>query len=101
MHPSPAGGEIDGPIALIEVQGYLAAALSAARELSYLFDEPLGPGQDAHQVVAMLGNAFFPDGKPALALDGAGNPIAAVASNPWAFALGRQLFGDAGPRRRR
>ncbi len=79
--PAPDGRELAGPIALIEVQGYLAAALSAGRELSRLFDEPLAPDAGAHAVVTMLASSFFPDGRPALALDGAGRPIEAVASN--------------------
>lgn len=79
--PTPGGRAVQGPIALIEVQGYLAAAFGAAHELSPLFETPLPGAGEAHSLISMLSNGFFPDGKPALALDGAGEPLDAIASN--------------------
>lgn len=80
--PVAEGKTLRGPIALIEVQGYLAAALAAGEELSVLFDEPLVPRGEVHGVMAMLSSRFFNEGNAALGLDGENEPITAVSSNP-------------------
>ena len=83
-----AGGRIaDPPITLCEVQGYAyRAALDAARLLD-AFDRPGGEAARAFaaRIAAAFRERFWVDGRdgrfPAVALDGAGQPVDSLTSN--------------------
>jgi glycogen debranching enzyme len=80
------GGLPAGPIALVEVQGYVYAALSGAADLA----EPMGlrhPPHELRAAAAALRDRFDvafwdPRGWYALALDGQGRRVDALTTNP-------------------
>ncbi|MGZ0145784.1 amylo-alpha-1,6-glucosidase [Kribbella sp. WER1] len=78
----PDGTLATAPIALCEVQGYAYAAAVQGAELLEAFDES---GDEWRLWAAALQErfraAFWVDGCPAIALDGAKNPVAGRASN--------------------
>ena len=76
----PLASEARGPIALVEVQGYLAAALAAASDLGVA---GFGTSESVPSaVLGLIDRKYFPSGVPAMAIDGAGEPVSAVTSNP-------------------
>ncbi len=80
------GSLVEPPIALVEVQGYVYAAL---RKLAPLF-AALGDGETAEGLLRETGalkrrfnrDFWLPEGFYALALDGHGRPAASTTSNP-------------------
>lgn len=79
--PTPDGAPLRGPLALIEVQGYLAAALAAAAALPANADTVVGD-EEVHALLGTIARNFFVDGEPVLAIDGSGEAIRAQGSNP-------------------
>jgi glycogen debranching enzyme len=77
------GSAVSAPVALVEVQAYLAAALKAYAHLCSLAGEQPGIDTAAHlgAGLALLSERFVVDGKAALALDGTGQPVWTRASN--------------------
>jgi glycogen debranching enzyme len=92
-----ASGEIaDGPVALVEVQGYAAEAARAGAEL---LDAFVGDGAPqwrryADDMAARFRERFWVDGHPGLALDGEKKLVDALTSNI-GHLLGTGLLDDA------
>lgn len=90
------GSAVSGPIALVEVQAYVARALRAYAELCALAGET--PAVDIEApfaaILDLTRERFLVDGEPLLALDGNGQPVRTAASNAghvlWAGASGER-----------
>ncbi|BAS26000.1 amylo-alpha-1,6-glucosidase [Limnochorda pilosa] len=103
---TPEGTLAPPPIALVEVQGYLVAALKGAASLARFWGEPRRGGEleaRARGLQRSIARHFsLGEGRYALALDGEKRPVATLASNPghllWCGAL-EQAEGDALARR--
>lgn len=91
----PDGRLAEPPIALVEVQGYLVAALRSAAFLARLWGEPERARElealAAERQRALLERFRLAEGFYALALDGQKRPVASLTSNPghllWAQAV--------------
>ena len=83
-----AGHDIEGPVALVEVQGYAFAAFRAMADLAARRGEPIGTRTRWEERAEALRQAveerFWVEaiGSYALALDGSGRPCRVRASNP-------------------
>jgi glycogen debranching enzyme len=77
------GSMVEGPVALIEPQAYLARAMRAYQDLCELVGER--PRIDAEvesaRVVELIASKFFADGEAVIGLDGREDPIKSAASN--------------------
>ncbi len=82
------GGTVEGPIALVELQGYVVAAKRAwARVLEEAFGDPARAATlraEADHLVELIEDRFWWESESTyyLGLDGAKRPIASVTSNP-------------------
>ncbi len=80
----PDGRRVDGPIALVEVQGYVAAALAAFANLAAVFGgaNSAAAAREAAAFSERLDAAFGHEANGyVLCLDGFGAPVPTVASN--------------------
>lgn len=79
----PDGSPVKGPIALIEVQAYLAAALHAYEELCEAMGitSDIKGREECSRLTRVMHERFMVEGRALLALDGDGQPIRTAASN--------------------
>ncbi len=83
-----AGGDVAGPVALVEVQGYAFAAFQAMADIARWLNEPdhavAAWRNQADRLRRAVEDRFWSDqlGTYALALDGAGRPCSVRSSNP-------------------
>ncbi len=77
------GSMVEGPVALIEPQAYLASAMRAYQEMCELLGEQpqADSAAESARAVDLIATRFFAEGQAILGIDGNEQPITAAASN--------------------